>query len=48
MKTAGTLDAAAVAKLPAISKPFTTFPSQAQQDSAKTAITSNWAKAIGG
>ncbi|GAB2715709.1 ABC transporter substrate-binding protein [Kitasatospora kifunensis] len=48
MKTAGTLDAASVAKLPAISKPFTTFPTQAQQDSAKTAITSNWAKAIGG
>ncbi|MFF7634459.1 ABC transporter substrate-binding protein [Kitasatospora sp. NPDC008050] len=48
MKTAGTLDATAVAKLPNISKPFTTFPSQAQQDTAKTAITSNWAKAIGG
>ncbi|MCX4746159.1 extracellular solute-binding protein [Kitasatospora sp. NBC_01287] len=48
MKTAGTLDASAVAKLPAIAKPFTTFPTQAQQDAAKAAITSNWSKAIGG
>ncbi|WP_329568638.1 ABC transporter substrate-binding protein [Kitasatospora sp. NBC_01266] len=48
MKTAGTLDATAVAKLPAIAKPFTTFPTQAQQDAAKAAITSNWTKAIGG
>jgi putative spermidine/putrescine transport system substrate-binding protein len=48
MKTAGSLDAASVAKLPAIAKPFTTFPTQAQTDAAKKTVTENWAKAIGG
>ncbi|WP_035841851.1 ABC transporter substrate-binding protein [Kitasatospora azatica] len=48
MKTAGTLDAASVAKLPAIEKPFTTFPTQEQTDAAKKVVTENWAKAIGG
>ncbi|MCC9308340.1 ABC transporter substrate-binding protein [Kitasatospora sp. RB6PN24] len=48
MKTANTLDAGLAAKVPAPAKPFTTFPTQAQQDTAKAAVTSNWAKAIGG
>ncbi|PYC76991.1 ABC transporter substrate-binding protein [Streptomyces tateyamensis] len=48
MKTAGTLDSALVAKLPVIDKPFTTFPTQAQTDTAKKVVTENWAKAIGG
>lgn len=48
MKSAGTLDASAVAKLPVIDKPFTTFPTQAQTDAAKKAVTEGWAKAIAG
>ncbi|GAA1959383.1 ABC transporter substrate-binding protein [Kitasatospora viridis] len=48
MKSANTLDASLVSKLPPITNPFTTFPTQAQQDAAKAAVTSNWAKAIGG
>ncbi|MGK4580538.1 ABC transporter substrate-binding protein [Kitasatospora sp. HPMI-4] len=48
MKSAGTLDAAAAAKLPAVTKPFTTFPTQAQTDAAKKTVTENWAKAIAG
>ncbi|WP_425556352.1 ABC transporter substrate-binding protein, partial [Kitasatospora nipponensis] len=48
LKTAGTLDATAVAKLPTVDKPFTTFPTQAQTDAAKKTVTENWAKAIGG
>ncbi|MER5636632.1 ABC transporter substrate-binding protein [Kitasatospora sp. NPDC002227] len=48
MKAAGTLDATAVAKLPTIEKPFTTFPTQAQTDAAKKAVTEGWAKAIAG
>ncbi|TQF03043.1 ABC transporter substrate-binding protein [Kitasatospora acidiphila] len=48
MKSANTLDAALAAKVPAPAKPFTTFPTQAQQDTAKAAVTANWAKAIGG
>ncbi len=48
MKTAGTLDSAAVAKLPVIDKPFTTFPTPDQTDAAKKVVTENWAKAIAG
>ncbi|MFI9271750.1 ABC transporter substrate-binding protein [Kitasatospora sp. NPDC052896] len=48
MKTAGTLDPTLVAKLPVVSKPFTTFPTEAQTDAAKKVVTENWAKAIGG
>ncbi|MFE0463564.1 ABC transporter substrate-binding protein [Kitasatospora sp. NPDC058965] len=48
MKSANTLDATLVAKLPVIDKPFTTFPTQAQTDAAKKVVTENWAKAIGG
>lgn len=48
MKSANTLDAGLAAKVPAPAKPFTTFPTQAQQDTAKAAVTANWAKAIGG
>ncbi|GAA2233981.1 MULTISPECIES: ABC transporter substrate-binding protein [Kitasatospora] len=48
MKSAGTLDAAAAAKLPPVAKPFTTFPTQAQTDAAKKTVTENWANAIAG
>ncbi|MFD8752613.1 ABC transporter substrate-binding protein [Kitasatospora sp. NPDC059577] len=48
MKTAGTLDAAAAAKLPAVEKPFTTFPTDDQTTAAKKVVTENWAKAISG
>ncbi|MFF2077651.1 ABC transporter substrate-binding protein [Kitasatospora sp. NPDC058162] len=48
MKAAGTLDAAAAAKLPAIEKPFTTFPTDDQTTAAKKVVTENWAKAISG
>ncbi|MEU9043951.1 MULTISPECIES: extracellular solute-binding protein [unclassified Kitasatospora] len=48
MKAAGTLDAAASAKLPPVEKPFTTFPTQDQTDAAKKVVTENWAKAIAG
>ncbi|MFD0397594.1 ABC transporter substrate-binding protein [Kitasatospora sp. NPDC059811] len=48
MKTAGTLDAAGAAKLPPVEKPFTTFPTQEQTDTAKKTVTENWAKAIAG
>ncbi|MFF7991808.1 ABC transporter substrate-binding protein [Kitasatospora xanthocidica] len=48
MKAAGTLDTAAAAKLPAVEKPFTTFPTQDQTDAAKKTVTENWAKAIAG
>lgn len=48
MKTAGTLDTAAAAKLPTVEKPFTTFPTQDQTDAAKKTVTENWAKAIAG
>ncbi|MFJ8625320.1 ABC transporter substrate-binding protein [Kitasatospora sp. NPDC093550] len=48
MKAAGTLDAAAAAKLPTVEKPFTTFPTQDQTDAAKKTVTENWAKAIAG
>ncbi|QKW22077.1 extracellular solute-binding protein [Kitasatospora sp. NA04385] len=48
MKTDGTLDATAAAKLPAVEKPFTDFPSSEQVDAAKKVLTDNWAKAIAG
>ncbi|WBP86497.1 ABC transporter substrate-binding protein [Kitasatospora cathayae] len=48
MKTAGTLDAATAAKLPAVEKPFTTFPTDDQTTAAKKVVTENWAKAIAG
>ncbi|MFJ5233808.1 ABC transporter substrate-binding protein [Kitasatospora sp. NPDC088391] len=48
MKKDGTLDAAAAAKLPAVEKPFTTFPASEQIDAAKKVVTDNWAKAIAG
>ncbi|MDH6113420.1 putative spermidine/putrescine transport system substrate-binding protein [Kitasatospora sp. MAP12-15] len=48
MKTAGTLDPTAVSKLPTVTKPFTTFPTQAQTDAAKKVVTQNWAAAIAG
>ncbi|MER8187133.1 ABC transporter substrate-binding protein [Kitasatospora sp. NPDC094015] len=48
MKKDGTLDAAAAAKLPAVEKPFTTFPTQDQITAAKKVVTENWAKAIAG
>ncbi|KIQ64495.1 ABC transporter substrate-binding protein [Kitasatospora griseola] len=48
MKKDGSLDAAAAAKLPAVEKPFTTFPSSEQIDAAKKVVTENWAKAIAG
>ncbi|MFF4340089.1 ABC transporter substrate-binding protein [Kitasatospora sp. NPDC001540] len=48
MKADGTLDATAAAKLPAVEKPFTTFPSSEQVDAAKKVLTDNWAKAIAG
>ncbi len=48
LKKDGTLDAAAAAKLPAVEKPFTTFPTQDQIAAAKKTVTENWAKAIAG
>jgi putative spermidine/putrescine transport system substrate-binding protein len=47
MKTAGTLDTAAAAKLPAVTG-TPTFPTQAQITTAKAALASGWAKAIAG
>lgn len=47
MKSAGTLDTAAAAKLPPVSG-TATFPSQAQITSAKATLASNWSKAIAG
>ncbi|MEV7783685.1 ABC transporter substrate-binding protein [Kitasatospora sp. NPDC088351] len=48
LKKDGTLDTAAAAKLPAIEKPFTTFPTQDQITAAKKVVTENWTKAIAG
>ncbi|MEV8096163.1 extracellular solute-binding protein [Kitasatospora sp. NPDC085879] len=48
LKKDGTLDSAAAAKLPAVEKPFTTFPSQDQITAAKKVVTENWTKAIAG
>jgi len=47
MKTAGTLDTAAAAKLPAVTG-TPTFPTQAQITKAKATLASGWAKAIAG
>ena len=47
MKTAGTLDTAAAAKLPAVTG-TPTFPTQAQITTAKATLASGWAKAIAG
>ncbi|MFF2039787.1 ABC transporter substrate-binding protein [Kitasatospora sp. NPDC058170] len=48
LKKEGTLDTAAAAKLPAVEKPFTTFPTQDQIAAAKKVVTENWTKAIAG
>ncbi|MEU9132987.1 ABC transporter substrate-binding protein [Kitasatospora sp. NPDC048540] len=48
LKKDGTLDATAAAKLPAVEKPFTTFPTQDQITAAKKVVTENWTKAIAG
>jgi putative spermidine/putrescine transport system substrate-binding protein len=45
MQTAGTIDQAAAAKLPKISKPAQ-FPTAEQTTKAKAAVTSGWAKAV--
>ncbi|KIZ16510.1 ABC transporter substrate-binding protein [Streptomyces natalensis] len=45
MKKAGTLDKAAAAKLPKVSG-TPSFPSEYQQDSAKTSIAQNWGDAV--
>ncbi|MFB7122506.1 extracellular solute-binding protein [Kitasatospora xanthocidica] len=48
LKKDGTLDAAGAAKLPAVEKPFTTFPTVDQINAAKKVVTENWTKAIAG
>jgi len=47
MEKAGTLDKTAAAKLPEVSG-TPSFPTEAQQDKAKTGIAEGWAKAISG
>jgi putative spermidine/putrescine transport system substrate-binding protein len=47
METAGTIDKTAAAKLPSVSG-TPTFPTDAQQAKAKTALASGWSKAVGG
>ncbi|MEU0412505.1 extracellular solute-binding protein [Streptomyces griseorubiginosus] len=47
MEKAGTLDKAAAAKLPAVTG-TPEFPTEAQQDKAKTVIAEGWAKAVSG
>ncbi|MGW0609073.1 ABC transporter substrate-binding protein [Streptomyces sp. NPDC002788] len=47
MEKAGTLDKAAAAKLPKVSG-TPTFPTEAQQSKAKTAIAQGWGKAVSG
>ncbi|MFJ9149403.1 ABC transporter substrate-binding protein [Streptomyces sp. NPDC102270] len=47
MDKAGTLDKAAAAKLPAVSG-TPKFPTEAQQDKAKTVLGQGWAKAVSG
>ncbi|MFD8818005.1 ABC transporter substrate-binding protein [Streptomyces sp. NPDC059627] len=47
METAGTLDKAAAAKLPAVTG-TPSFPTEAQQDKAKTVIATGWSKAVSG
>ncbi|MFI6936022.1 ABC transporter substrate-binding protein [Streptomyces sp. NPDC050287] len=47
MEKAGTLDKTAAAKLPEVSK-SPSFPTEAQQDQAKTVLGQGWAKAVSG
>ncbi|MBN0047717.1 extracellular solute-binding protein [Streptomyces actuosus] len=47
MEKAGTLDSSAAAKLPEVSG-TPSFPTEAQQGKAKTAVAAGWAKAISG
>ncbi|MFK0019553.1 ABC transporter substrate-binding protein [Streptomyces sp. NPDC090798] len=47
MQTAGTLDKSAAAKLPAVSG-TPSFPTEAQQAKAKTALAQGWGKAVSG
>ncbi|MCH0564737.1 ABC transporter substrate-binding protein [Streptomyces sp. MUM 2J] len=47
MQKAGTLDSAAAAKLPEVAG-TPSFPTEAQQGKAKTAVAAGWAKAISG
>ncbi|MFF0036982.1 ABC transporter substrate-binding protein [Streptomyces mirabilis] len=47
MQTAGTLDKAAAAKLPAVSG-TPSFPTEAQQAKAKTVLAQGWGKAVSG
>ncbi|MFJ3774642.1 ABC transporter substrate-binding protein [Streptomyces sp. NPDC090075] len=47
MEKAGTLDKTAAAKLPAVTG-TPSFPTEAQQDKAKTVLSSGWSKAVSG
>ncbi|WP_127361384.1 ABC transporter substrate-binding protein [Actinacidiphila soli] len=47
LKTAGTLDATAAAKLPTVSG-TAQFPTQAQSDKAQKVVTDGWSKAVAG
>ncbi|MEU9243720.1 extracellular solute-binding protein [Streptomyces sp. NPDC048385] len=47
MEKAGTLDKTAAAKLPAVTG-TPAFPTEAQQDKAKTVLTTGWSKAVSG
>ncbi|WP_217553282.1 ABC transporter substrate-binding protein [Streptomyces sp. GbtcB6] len=47
METAGTLDKTAAAKLPAVTG-TPSFPTEAQQDKAKTVLATGWSKAVSG
>ncbi|MEU6199023.1 extracellular solute-binding protein [Streptomyces sp. NPDC047061] len=47
MEKAGTLDKTAAAKLPAVTG-TPTFPTEAQQDKAKTVLATGWSKAVSG
>ncbi|MET9086620.1 extracellular solute-binding protein [Streptomyces sp. NPDC004237] len=47
MEKAGTLDKTAAAKLPAVTG-TPTFPTEAQQDKAKTVLSTGWSKAVSG
>jgi putative spermidine/putrescine transport system substrate-binding protein len=47
LKTAGTLDATAAAKLPTVSG-TAKFPTEAQQNKAKQVVTAGWSKAVAG
>ncbi|MFJ9562959.1 ABC transporter substrate-binding protein [Streptomyces fuscichromogenes] len=47
LESAGTLDKAAAAKLPAVTG-TPSFPTEAQQDKAKTVLATGWSKAVSG